>query len=145
MLEMVYSNCPGQYHACWCTCFLNHKTISRHCVDCVGQTACIFVPEFYFIYSDQAKSKIWFKMWIYLLLSLKQFSMLIVNTGHVECFLLHNQSHSCWCPGDASRQGISSLDSYLTPWGRVTHIWVDNLTIIGSDNGLSPGRRQAII
>ena len=34
---------------------------------------------------------------------------------------------------------------YLTHWGRVTHIWVGNLTIIGSDNGLSPGRRKAII
>ena len=33
----------------------------------------------------------------------------------------------------------------LTHWGRVMHICVDNLTIIGSDNGLSPGRRQAII
>ena len=32
-----------------------------------------------------------------------------------------------------------------THWGRVTHIWVSKLTIIGSDNGLSPGRRQAII
>ena len=31
----------------------------------------------------------------------------------------------------------------LTHWGRVTHICVGNLTIIGSDNGLSPGRRQA--
>ena len=34
-------------------------------------------------------------------------------------------------------------------WGRVTHIYVGNLTIIGSDNGLAPvsalGRRQAII
>ena len=30
-------------------------------------------------------------------------------------------------------------------WGRVTHICVSKLTIIGSDNGLSPGRRQAII
>ena len=28
---------------------------------------------------------------------------------------------------------------------RVTHICVNKLTIIGSDNGLSPGRRQAII
>ena len=27
----------------------------------------------------------------------------------------------------------------------VTHIGVKKLTIIGSDNGLSPGRRQAII
>ena len=33
----------------------------------------------------------------------------------------------------------------LTHWGRVTHICVSNLTIIGLDNGLSPARRQAII
>ena len=33
----------------------------------------------------------------------------------------------------------------LTHWGRVTHICVCKLTTIGSDNGLSPGRRQAII
>ena len=33
----------------------------------------------------------------------------------------------------------------LTHWGRVTHICVGNLAIIGSDNGLSPDRRQAII
>ena len=32
----------------------------------------------------------------------------------------------------------------LTHWDRVTHICVGNLTIIDSDNGLSPGRRQAI-
>ena len=34
---------------------------------------------------------------------------------------------------------------YLTHWGRVTHECVDNLTINGSDNGLSPGRYQANI
>ena len=33
----------------------------------------------------------------------------------------------------------------LTHWGRVTHICVSELIIIGSDNGLSPERRQAII
>ena len=33
----------------------------------------------------------------------------------------------------------------LTHWGRVTQICVGKLTIIDSDNGLSPGRRQAII
>ena len=33
----------------------------------------------------------------------------------------------------------------LTHWGRVTPICVSKLIIIGSDNGLSPGRRQAII
>ena len=30
----------------------------------------------------------------------------------------------------------------LTHWGRVTHICVSKLTIIGSDNGLSPGRHH---
>ena len=33
----------------------------------------------------------------------------------------------------------------LTHWGRVTHICVSKLTIIGPDNGLSPDRRQAIV
>ena len=30
-------------------------------------------------------------------------------------------------------------------WDRVTPIWGSKLTITGSDKGLSPGRRQAII
>ena len=46
---------------------------------------------------------------------------------------------------------IMDLNTYplpglkLTRWGRVTHICVGKLIIIGSDNGLSPRRRQAII
>ena len=34
---------------------------------------------------------------------------------------------------------------FLTHWGRATHTCVGKPTIIGSDNGLSPGRREAII
>ena len=34
---------------------------------------------------------------------------------------------------------------WLTYWGWVTRICVNKLTITGSDNGLSPGRRQDII
>ena len=41
--------------------------------------------------------------------------------------------------------GASPVGTALTHRGRVTHICVSNLTIIGSDNGLSPDRRQAII
>ena len=43
--------------------------------------------------------------------------------------------------------GVYHLNPWrvLTHWGRVTHICVSDLTSIGSDNGLSPGRRQAII
>ena len=36
-------------------------------------------------------------------------------------------------------------ESSISHWDRVTHICVGDLTIIGSDNGLSPARRQAFI
>ena len=38
----------------------------------------------------------------------------------------------------------NGIRAALIHWGRVTHLCVDKLTIIGSDNGLSPGQRQAI-
>ena len=34
---------------------------------------------------------------------------------------------------------------FLIHWGRLTHICIGKRTIFGSDNGLPPGRRQAII
>ena len=40
---------------------------------------------------------------------------------------------------------LPTMINPLTHWGWVTHICVGKLTIIASDNGLSPGRRQAII
>ena len=43
------------------------------------------------------------------------------------------------------RFAVDILISALTHWGRVTHICISKFTIIGSDNGLPPGRRQAII
>ena len=39
----------------------------------------------------------------------------------------------------------NSKRTHITHWRRVTHICVSKLIIIGSDNGLSPGRHQAII
>ena len=41
-------------------------------------------------------------------------------------------------------QPFCPILNVITHWGRVMHTCVGNLTIIGSDNGLSPGRRQAI-
>ena len=49
------------------------------------------------------------------------------------------KNHSMICPS----HGLQFW-WHLTHWGRVTHICIGNLSIIGSDNGLSPGRRQAI-
>ena len=40
---------------------------------------------------------------------------------------------------------IDYVSRPLTHWGRVTHLCVSKLAIIGSVNGLSPHRRQAII
>ena len=44
-----------------------------------------------------------------------------------------------------ARASATMILAMLTHWGRVTHICVVKQTTIGSDNGLSPGRRQAII
>ena len=51
--------------------------------------------------------------------------------------------------GVLGQQRVKKLSEYstiefLTHWGRVTHICVGNLTIFDSNNGLWPGRRQAI-
>ena len=50
----------------------------------------------------------------------------------------------CWHCVCVAKQCAAEV-WWLTHWGRVTHICVGKLTIIGSDNGLSPRRRQAII
>ena len=60
----------------------------------------------------------------------------------LTCDVLKVWYHAFFCDC-ISRQDISFRP--LTHWGRVTHICVSKLTIIGSDNGLSPVRRQAII
>ena len=54
---------------------------------------------------------------------------------------------SSHCIGNLTLALVSELrlSHVLSHWGRVTHICVIKLTIVGSDNGLSPGRRQAII
>ena len=55
--------------------------------------------------------------------------------------LLSSETHYLYYPVN---QGAYVTDE-LTYWGRVTHTCASKLTIIGSDNGLSPGQHQAII
>ena len=52
--------------------------------------------------------------------------------------------HGIMSPHMINSQFISIV-MVLTHWGRVMHICVSKLTITDSDNGLSHGRRQAII
>ena len=53
--------------------------------------------------------------------------------------------HSNANAGNARCRGLPYRTVVLTHWGRVMHICVSDLTITGSDNGLLPGQRQAII
>ena len=71
---------------------------------------------------------------------------------YIYIYILWNldRTISAWVHNTVSVDGLkpwyfSSKNSTLTHWGQVTHICVRKLIIIGSDNGLSPGRRQAII
>ena len=54
---------------------------------------------------------------------------------------LHTQTPGYLFPNVFAAGGHNEL----TLWGQATHIFVSKLTIIGSDNGSSPGRRQAFI
>ena len=69
-----------------------------------------------------------------------QYSLLITHFGWRYLY---------WNNTRIARGTTDGLYVFLTHWGRVTHICVSKLTNIGSDNGsdngLSPGRRQAII
>ena len=62
--------------------------------------------------------------------------VLLMGIQYLETSSLH------W---DETQEYSNEVSVILTHWGRVTHIYVNKLTIIYSDNGLSPGRRQAII
>ena len=53
---------------------------------------------------------------------------------HKKKFIWHSQYYDRW-----------QWDIRLTHWGRVTHMYVSKLTSIGSNSGLSSGRRQTII
>ena len=70
-----------------------------------------------------------------------------VRSFHHEGSEFSNDRTSGSMISDLDWNSTRSEDSrlYLTHRGRVTHICVSELTNIGSDNGLSPGRRQAII
>ena len=86
------------------------------------------------------------------------------NVGHIS-WSRHRAESSYWCSRHTTAACTHRKASFkqkehhccphgivplcktckLTHWGRVTHICFNKLTIIGSDNGLSPGRRQASI
>ena len=77
------------------------------------------------------------------------------NPSTSDCFrwqrFNHAESVSMPCCHYANNQNGHEFQlctmaiTFKTHWGQVTHICVSKLTVIGSYNGLSPGRRQAIV
>ena len=66
----------------------------------------------------------------------------------VYSFWNFRQNMADWCRAICSLWNFNTtgyLKPLLTHWGQETHICVSTLTIIGSDKGLLPARRQAII
>ena len=73
----------------------------------------------------------------------KQADMLKIATSLYRIytqFIINRCSGNIWY----TLKSLIATVLFLTHWGRVTHTCVSKLTI-GSDNGLPPGRRQAII
>ena len=62
---------------------------------------------------------------------------------NLSCGMLCAKSH-CYSQKIDSFVVITAKCGCMTHWGRVTHIYVGKLTIIGSDNGLAPSRHQVI-
>ena len=66
--------------------------------------------------------------------------------GKIDCVKTQIRICCIYCAWEPQwSDGWSSGRVIKTHWGRVTHTCVGNLTFIGPDNGLAPGRRQAII
>ena len=63
--------------------------------------------------------------------------LVLSNMDFIKCKFLSNPGY--WL------LVIQVMACRITHWGRVTHICVGNINIIGSDDGLAPSMRQAII
>ena len=68
-----------------------------------------------------------------------------VGWGYLSLHIAHKSPEVNHCVPVMPHGIIKLGQHWLTHWGQVTHIYVSKLACIGLDNGLSPGRRQAII
>ena len=62
----------------------------------------------------------------------------IIYCNPYNNFVMNYYIDTNWCCGN-------STILYLIHWGRVTHLRIGKLITMGWDNGLTPGRHQAIV
>ena len=71
---------------------------------------------------------------------------IVLYESHHSLAVIQTIEHMMWDEVNLDNFGHHYINLYLLiHWDWVMHICVGNQTIIGSDNGLSPDRRQAII
>ena len=129
------------------TCLCTRMKVSLYVCMFVYVGKCIYLYLFFLI-----SLTTFYIMW-YAIISLTRGNIILTKFPSLTTESSQNNDFQCghWCKFsqnvDIPFQKLCTLliIIVLTHWGRVTHICVDKLTIIGSDNGLSPGRRQAII
>ena len=97
----------------------------------------MWLPSFVIIHLKYISQK--FHGSLFLRVQLRTSHRWFITSTNDDQFLWHHHHHMLthWSLRDAAGK--------LTHWGRVTHICVSKIITIGSDNGLSPDRRQAII
>ena len=84
----------------------------------------------------------WYVKWVP---THQQYGRLIQIYHSIAWSMLGHEDITLWPINRQERSGIASPSSFLIHWGRATHICFSKLTMIDSDNGLAPSRRQAII
>ena len=71
--------------------------------------------------------------------AVRPWAMTRSTADRCQCYVIFNEQDS------KTIYWVKQFASLLAHWSRVTHICVSKLTSIGSDSGLSPDRRQAIV
>ena len=77
--------------------------------------------------------------------TIKKIEISAVVSFHLYCYIHNMEQVYMVYSMQMSLSMWMYLIIFLTHWLREMHICISNLTIIGSNNGLSPGRRQTII
>ena len=95
----------------------------------------------------QKKGRLWSKTQRRAVITRSIFSQIPQRdtTQLVPVFIDWDTTNHYWDFYILSRYFDLDIKAFLTHWGRVTHICVGKLTVIGSNNGVSPGRHEAII
>ena len=124
----VTNHCNADYWDAW----LNTSSLKQNCQNFIDNFKIIFFVVNYFYVHHSPHNK----------------DMSRTDIPHYFLFNISKPEHNAWKFAMIYSKAVvykKSSVGELTHWGQVTHICVGTNTTIGSDIGLSPGRRQAII